>query len=286
MPTEQPRTAGANVGRMEALRAMPSPGPALREYAEAELADAFAALDTKDGIHDGIHRTRKAIRRTRAALSLAEQALGPGARLIDRALRRLNKHSSWQRDAHALVQTLDRLRDRPQPQDTHALLLHARDVAAAHRKTLAHETRFTDTTETTRAEVAVLRAALAGLAWEALEERHIADAIDTTSRKADKARERARRSDDAEGWHRWRRRMRRRSQQFRAAAAAGFDAAMPELDKSIAEQLGLMQDLSLVIAHCGETGGFDDDTRKALRHYAERALERQRKRLCSVLPDA
>jgi CHAD domain-containing protein len=281
---------------MEVLPAMPSPGPALREYAEAELADAIAALDARnndahDSIHDGIHRARKAIRRTRAALSLAEPAVGPGARLVDRALRRLNKRSSWQRDAHALVQTLARLRDRPQPRDTHALLSLARDIAADHRRTLAHEARFADTTESTRAEVAVLRAALAGLAWDALEAHHISDAIDTTSRKADKARERARRSDDAEDWHRWRRRMRRRSQQFRAATAAGFDAAMPELDRSIAEQLGLMQDLSLVIAHCGEPGGvddvgFDNNTRKALRHYAERALERQRKRLCSVLPGA
>ncbi|MCC8363861.1 CHAD domain-containing protein [Lysobacter sp. A6] len=277
---------------MEALPAMPSPGPALREYAEAELADAIASLDApRDGIHDAVHRARKAIRRTRAALSIAEPALGPGARLVDRALRRMNKRSSWQRDAHALVQTLDRLRDRPQPRDTHALLCQARDVAAARRKMLAREARFAETVDTTRAEAAVIRAALAGLAWQSLEAHHIDAAIAATSRKADKARERARRSDDAEDWHRWRRCMRRRSQQFRAAAAAGFDAAMPGVDKSIAEQLGLMQDLSLVIAHCGDSGGFDDagfdhSVRKALRRYAERALERQRKRLRSVLPGA
>jgi len=273
---------------MAELPATPSPGPALREYAEGELADALVALadapdpreeapeppDTR--IHDGLHRARKAIRRTRAALSLADAALGPGARLIDRALRRLNKRSSWQRDVHALVQTLDRLHDRPQSHDARALFAHARDAASERRASLTNDAKFIDAVATLRAEVVVLRAALAGLPWDAVESRHIEAAIDKATRKSDKARERARHGDDAEDWHRWRRRMRRRSQQVRAAAAAGFSAVLPPLDKSIAEQLGLMQDLSLVAEHGPPS----------LHHHATSALERQRKRVRSVLPDA
>lgn len=268
---------------MAELPATPSPGTALREYAEGELADAMAALaQPSEHLHDGVHRARKAIRRTRAALSLADAAVGPGARLIDRTLRRLNKRSSWQRDAHALVQTLDRLRDRPQHRQTRPHLTRARDIAVARRDALLHEARFAEIVNATRSEIAVLRAALAGLPFDALRMADISAAIDAASRKADKARERASQHDDDEDWHRWRRRMRRRSQQFRAATAAGFSATLPTLDKSVAEQLGLMQDLALLIAHCGEHGGFDDDTRKALRHYAEDALARQRKRLRSV----
>jgi CHAD domain-containing protein len=269
---------------MADLPATPSTGIALREYAEGELAQAMRVLATADRIHDGIHQARKSIRRTRAALSVAAPALGPGTRTIDRALRRLNKHSSWQRDAHALVQTLDRLRDRRAPREVHALLSAARDAAAARRKAIAREARFAEVVEATRAELAVLRAALAGLPWETLVQDDIARAIDAAARKADKARERARASDDDEDWHAWRRCMRRRSQQFRAAEAAGFAATMPVLDKSIAEQLGLLQDLSLLIDHCGKDGGFDDDTREALRAYAKRALAHQRKRIRSVVP--
>ena len=283
---------------MATLPAIPPPGPALREYAEGELADAMAALagprerdrhehdgpgrDAPDRIHEGIHRARKAIRRTRAALSLADAVLGPGARLIDGALRRLNKRSSGQRDAHALVQTLDRLRQRRQPQDTRAPWSDAHRIAVARRDALARDPTFGEVVDDTRAQIAVLRAGLSGLPWETLEARDVVAALEAAARKAAKAGARARRSDDDEDWHAWRRRMRRRSQQFRAAGAVGIDAALSPHEKSVIDQLGRLQDLALVIAHCRAGGGFDDTLRKALRGDARRALARQRKRIRSV----
>ncbi|WP_394541506.1 hypothetical protein [Lysobacter enzymogenes] len=49
------------------------------------------------------------MRRARATLALGANGLGPGAALVDRELRALNRDLSPLRDAHALVETLDRL---------------------------------------------------------------------------------------------------------------------------------------------------------------------------------
>ena len=57
---------------------------ALRDYGLAELAVAIHGLAMRGGrVHAGIHQARKAIRRTRAMLTLGGTALGPGARLVD-----------------------------------------------------------------------------------------------------------------------------------------------------------------------------------------------------------
>jgi hypothetical protein len=55
-------------------------GPALRDYGLAELATAMDALVIRGRhVHHGVHQARKAIRRTRAMLSLGREDLGPGA---------------------------------------------------------------------------------------------------------------------------------------------------------------------------------------------------------------
>src|SRR5262245_8828115 len=66
-------------------------GAALRDYATAELEYAIAHLGWNGGrVHEGVHLGRKSLRRTRAVLALGESALGPGADLIDREVRRVN----------------------------------------------------------------------------------------------------------------------------------------------------------------------------------------------------
>ena len=48
------------------------PGPALLHYVQEELDAATDALDAFGGaLHAGVHRARKAMRRTRATLALA-----------------------------------------------------------------------------------------------------------------------------------------------------------------------------------------------------------------------
>ncbi|WP_198032536.1 CHAD domain-containing protein [Aerolutibacter daejeonensis] len=260
-------------------------GAALRDYGVAELTLAQEHLALRGGsVHDGIHQARKAIRRARAMLALAGAALGPGSDFVDRGLRRANRRLSPLRDAQALVEVLDRLDTKARNDETRALLAHARHVAVRRRAAFAREAAFKLILHEQCSVLAVLQAALQGLPWEAVTAPGLTAAMGRTSHRADALRERAMTHDHAEDWHRWRRCMRRLSQQHRAAVAAGLVVPQSEFDKHLTEQLGVLQDLSLLIAHCQGESPFSSATRVALRAFAERSLARQRKRIRSVLP--
>ena len=257
-------------------------GPALRSYVTAELQAAMAGLGARGGrIHAGVHLARKAIRRTRAVLALGRLTLGPGAAPIDRELRRLNRGLSALRDAHALVETLDRLAAKPHELAMTRLLRRARRVAATRRASCAR-TQVGGEPEHARRMLAMLQAALQGLPWPTLSSATLIDALDLTLRGVEEARVQACTTGRNRDWHRWRRRMRRMSQQHTACAAAGFDISEPLFDKSLAEQLGKAQDLDLLLEHCGQGSPFTKQDRAALRSFAEMALARQRKRIASV----
>lgn len=217
-------------------------------------------------------------------LALGEAALGPGGKLIDRQLRRINRRLSPLRDAHALVQVLDRLGNKARNDQTRALLAHAHHRAVQRRTMLARDAAFKQALREECNVLAVLRAALQGVPWAALTASGVTGAMARTLHKADALRERALAHDRAEDWHRWRRRMRRLSQQQRAAVAAGLVVPQSEFDKHLTEQLGVLQDLSLLIAHCQAESPFSNATRVALRAFTERSLARQRKRIRSVVP--
>jgi hypothetical protein len=262
-----------------------SPGPALRDYALAELAAAIRALAAHGGrIHAGVHLSRKAMRRTRATLRLGGD-LGPGARLIDRKLRRLNRGLSALRDAHALVETLDRLVGRPHRDEVQLCLRRARRTAAQRRAGLTHQAEVLHRVAESRALLVTLRAALIGLPWDGISMTMLEEALSATTRDGAAARDRACTRGGDRDWHRWRRRMRRLSQQHRACVAAGVEVATTMFDKSLTEQLGVMQDLTLLLEHCGANSPFSKEDAATLRDFAKRALSRQRRRVVSVAPD-
>ena len=257
-------------------------GPALCGYVTAELQSAMAGLGARGGrIHAGVHLARKAIRRTRAVLALGRATLGPGAAPIDRELRCVNRSLSPLRDAHALVETLDRLVAKPHDAAMTRLLRRARGVAASRRASCAL-TQAGGEPEHARAMLAMLQAALQGLPWQTLTSSTLTDALDLTLRGIAEARAEACTAGRNRDWHRWRRRMRRMSQQQTACAAAGFDISEPLFDKSLAEQLGKAQDLDLLLEHCGQGSPFNKPDKAALRDFAKLALARQRKRIASV----
>ena len=258
-------------------------GPALRDYGLAELATAMDLLAIRGRhVHHGVHHARKAIRRARAMLSLGKSALGPGGRLIDHQLRDVNRRMSPLRDAHALVETLDRLRIKARDDATREALDHARRIAARRRAAMAKKPEFTQALQHGQAIVATLHAALHGLPWEAVSTPLVSNAMAVAERKAANAREQACAHDDAHAWHRWRRRMRRISQQHRALGAAGLAMAEVEFDKDVTEQLGVLQDLNLLVAQCGEDSPFST-SRSTLRRFAERSLAKQRKRIRAIV---
>lgn len=253
------------------------PGIALRDYGLAELTTAIEALAIRGSrVHAGIHQARKAIRRTRAMLALGQSVLGPGAELVDRQLRRVNRRLSPLRDAHALVETFERVGIKARDEPTRNALDRARRLAVRRRAALSRKPEFAGALQQELAVLVTLRAALHGVPWEALSTSMVTVAMASAAQKAETAGQRACAHDDAEDWHRWRRRLRRVSQQHRAMLAVGLAAPPSLFDKSLAEQLGVMQDLRLLAAHC-------EGDNVALKRFADRALAQQRKRIRSVV---
>ncbi|QWP77391.1 CHAD domain-containing protein [Lysobacter sp. K5869] len=258
------------------------PGQRLRAYATREIDQALDALGwSGNRVHAGVHLGRKCLRRARATLALGGAGLGPGTELIDRALRDLNRDLSQLRDAHALVETLDRLlRGAALAPEARTLLARARRAAAAARAQAAHAARADDPgLGRRRALLRVLRAGLRALPWAELQAREWRDGVAASLERVARAGERARASGDDEDWHEWRRRARRLSQQQRALKSAGLGADAPKFDKHQIERLGEAQDLTLLLAHCGKGSPFAKAERGAVKAFARGELERARERI-------
>lgn len=257
------------------------PGPALCAYTLAQIDAALEALGDPD-VHEGVHLGRKAIRRGRAVLAMGDGLLGPGAGLIDRELRALNRGLSTLRDAHALVELLDRLLRRERKDDVREVLARAREAAVAARAQATEDGMRTDPGLGSRlALLRVLRAAVTALEWDRLTPPGLRMAVADTDLHALQARERACAGGDDADWHRWRRRARRGSHERRALEAAGVPVASASetFDKRTTERLGEAQDLALLLDHCRRDSPFSKDDRHALRARAEPALQRARRRI-------
>ena len=63
----------------------------------------------------------------------------------------------------------------------------------------------------------------------------------------------------------------------------GIGPAPSLFDKSLAEQLGVLQDLRLLHAHCGKDSPFSRADRAEVRRFAKAALSKQRERIASVV---
>lgn len=263
-------------------------GAVLGDYAGRELEFAIARLAWRGGrLHAGVHQARKALRRTRAALALGGDALGPGAALVDRELRRINDGLSSLRDAQALVETLDRQLALGHDATTLRVLRRVRRVAAGARVVAARDAHAADPgLAGRRAMLQVLRAALSALPWGTVAASRLRASVADSQSRMDQAQGRAISTGRDEDWHRWRRRARRLSQQRRALHASGLAAQVPfehlAFDKATTERLGVAQDLSLLLEHCGRRSLFSKPDRRALRRYADPALARLRQRIAAA----
>ncbi|GAA0719583.1 CHAD domain-containing protein [Dokdonella soli] len=261
----------------------------LRNYAAAELARAIACLAWRGGrFHTGIHQARKSLRRTRATLALGMPALGPGAILIDRELRRMNRRLSKLRDTHALVETLDLLLEKVDDDAASRVLRRARRIAAHARAGCARSTLTDDPQlQDKRALLAALQAALPALRWDALSEADMCATLRLGQIRADEAGARAQANGRDEDWHRWRRRARRLSQQHRALG--DLAAQLPEAGhrhKALAVLLGEAQDYSLLREHCGKRSAFAESDRQVLRALTDQGMKRLRERVAKVIVES
>ncbi len=267
---------------MDTANAPPRPGQALCEFAGAQLDAARDALGwTGDDLHEGVHRARKSIRRTRAVLALGDRLLGPGFELVDAQLRQLNDSLSPLRDAHALVETLQRLLDARIAAKTRDALLRALAVAVAARALATEQALALDPGLRQRQSLLrVLGAALSALDWTRLTPSSVRMGVADSDDRAQRARKRVIRRGSEADWHRWRRRVRRAGQQRNALIEADIALAQADaFDKRTAERLGNAQDLSLLIDHCGQDSLFSKRECEQLLRYARPALQRLRRRL-------
>ena len=251
----------------------------LRAYACDELDRAIAHLGWRGGrVHEGVHQARKSLRRTRATLALGAAVLGPGAELIDREVRRVNRRLSKMRDAQALVETLDRLIAKGKPPEALPVLRRARRTAAIARVESARRELASDPAlARKRALLATLRAALPALPWGTLTETRVRDVLAEGLVRIDIAGARARATGRDQDWHRWRRRVRRLSQQHRAVGSLIVDIrAARRRVKKLAELLGEGQDYALLHDHCGKRSIFPDPDREILAALADLGATRMR----------
>jgi CHAD domain-containing protein len=279
VPTDIPRPAGESSGSV-ALAWFDA--TALRAYACGELDRAIAHLGWRGGrVHEGVHQARKSLRRTRATLALGAAMLGPGAELIDREIRRVNRKLSKMRDAQALVETLDRLIAKGKAPEALPVLRRARRTAAIARVESARRELASDPNlARKRALLSTLRAALPALPWDSLTETRIRDALASGLVEIDVAGSRARATGRDEDWHRWRRRVRRLSQQHRAVGPLLVDInAARRRVKTLAELLGEGQDYALLHDHCGKRSIFPDPDRQILGALADFGAQRMRGRV-------
>ena len=85
-------------------------GICLHAYVLDQFDTAGRSLGrSRERLHSGIHEARKSIRRIRAALDLGREKLWPDAVVVFDELKDLCRGLSLVRDAHAVVETLDRL---------------------------------------------------------------------------------------------------------------------------------------------------------------------------------
>jgi CHAD domain-containing protein len=257
---------------------------ALGDYAASELQRAIACLAWRGSrLHDGIHQARKSLRRTRSVLALGSPLLGPGATLIDRECRRMNRELSELRDAQALVSTLDHLIDKGDAAECLPVLRRVRRIAARARAerarlALAGKPDLDDA----RALLTTLLAALPSLPWQNLTDASVTDAFAYSVRRADEAGERARTSERAADWHRWRRRARRVSQQYRALADLIEHApGVKKRSKTLAILLGEAQDYALLREYSRRGSMFAEADRQVLRRLGATGMQQLRERIAT-----
>lgn len=255
-------------------------GKRLADFADAQLAQAAQCLSLPDqDRHEGIHEARKCLRRTRSALALGGNALGPHTARLDRDLQRLCRGLSRLRDAHAVVETLERLLAEAAP----AAIPHLQSALA-----LAHAQRDTQLAQALSSDpqfrrrcqrLQRARQQLAQLDWNGVEDDVVTRAFRRSERRVRKAGKRVDRHPERPlAWHAYRRRLRRLRQQQHLLNQVEPALCQP-LEKEIKQHavaLGQAQDYALLLRRCGRRSPFPQALRNVLRPIARQRLQQAR----------
>ncbi|WP_162435477.1 CHAD domain-containing protein [Pseudoxanthomonas koreensis] len=190
-----------------------------------------------------MHEARKAIRRARSLLALAEPELDVEA--ADAILRRTGDSLGALRDAHAVTLTALRLGKRlSDPRWRQAATVLALRADRLARRELAADPGFA------KRRKAIGRAArrLDALPWQALKSAGIREGLLRQSRRVERAAQRANRDPTPDNLHAWRRRARRLRMQLDALDGLkiriiGHDPTASKRLHRLSDRLGRQQDL-------------------------------------------
>jgi len=240
-----------------------STGLALGSLVHEECRAAMRALAAPKAIHTRVHEARKAIRRTRALLALAEDGdapfdIGPA----DRILRRVGDSLSRMRDAHASIDTARRVGTQTGSKRWRPVVTALRERAAG---LVAHELERDPGLARRRATLEGALHYLDQLPWDALTARQIRDGLACQQRRVERAARRAGKHPDADHLHRWRRKVRRLRMQVDALPKLkpGWSKSTPSTPKSkslhkLSDALGYEQDLHVLVALLRRLPGLED----------------------------
>jgi len=251
---------------------MAAEATSLGEYAAKELARAARQLGRQgEERHDGVHQGRKSIRRARAVLALiapSMQAATP-IRRLDAGLRSLCRGLSSLRDADALRDALLHLAKAAVIGPIECERLCAQ-VSVLRVKRLASALQRDPDFVRRRKRLADAIERLQRLPWESVGPEALSAAHSISVARMRKALKRAAKSEDPEAWHLLRRRLRRLRQQETAFAECAPELGLHASDiGDLAEQMSLMQDHALLLAHCRRSGVFVARDRATLRRLVE-----------------
>jgi len=245
-----------------------STGQALGTLVHEECRAVVRMLRGRKAIHTRVHEARKAIRRTRALLALAEDGdapfdIGPA----DRILQRVGDSLSRLRDAHAAIETAQAVGKQTEPKRWRRVVTALRARSAG---LVAHELERDPGLARRIATVEGALHYLDQLPWAELTAAQIREGLQRQRRRVERAARRAGKHPDAERLHNWRRKVRRLRMQVEALPKLKphWSKATASTPKSkalhkLSDTLGREQDLQVLAGLLRRLP--DIEGRKALR---------------------
>lgn len=250
-------------------------GHRLLAYILSQLHNAERELSLKGlARHEGIHKARKHIRRSKAALAVAGAKFGSRGKRIEAELSHICRGLSKLRDAQALVETLQRLHASDSG-SSQSIVAKAGSAARRHRNQLMAKALVRDPNLLARRRrLQCVSEKLQRLDWESICVNDAVMAIQRSKRRLAKTAKRVTcHFDDDESWHGYRRKLRRLCQQSKLLENLGISNL--RLDKAFESQSSMLseaQDDVLLMKYCSRRSPFTLEQRRQLRMMADQRL--------------
>ncbi|MEC9368301.1 MAG: CHAD domain-containing protein [Pseudomonadota bacterium] len=210
-----------------------------------QLGDAISRLTGPDRLDRSIHEARKCLKRSRALLALSQPAMsGKRFEREDRRIRKIARNLARVRDAHAMMETVDKLGT------TGGLLSAAERLRKELGARVASVNRGMDEGAMARV-VERLKKAQSRFARLKLKNKWvmIEEGVTNTYRQARKSYRLAMETGQAQAYHEWRKPMQRHWRQMQLFAGLGNPALDVRIDKAqrLSQLLGDDHDLHMLV---------------------------------------